>query len=109
MSSYKFDRVCEDIKREITDIIRGISDPRVKNQILTIMSVVLSKDMSYAKIYVSSMDGIKGSELAVAGLTSAEGFIKRELRSRMEIRRMPELRFIPDNSLEDTINLFNKL
>ena len=109
MPSYKIDRVCEDLKREITDILRLIKDPRVKNQILTVVNLSLTRDMSLAKIYISSMDGQKGAERAVEGLKSAKGLIKREIAQRLDIRKIPELEFIPDNSVEDTINLFKKL
>lgn len=109
MPSYKKDRVCEDLKREITDILKYIKDPRVKNQILTIVNLTLTRDMSFAKIYVSSMDGEKGAQIAVEGLKSAKGLIKREISQRLDLRKIPELEFIPDNSVQDTINLFKKL
>lgn len=109
MPSYRTDRVCEDLKREITNILHVIKDPRVKNQLLTIINVSLTKDMSYLKIYVSSMDGVEGAKIAVDCLNSAKGLIKNEIGSRLKIRKIPELEFIADNSIEDTINMFKKI
>ncbi len=109
MQSYKINRVCEDLKREITDILHLVKDPRVKNQILTVMDLSLTKDMSLARVYISSMDGAQGSQKAVEGLSSAKGFIKKEISHRLQLRKIPDLEFIADNSVEDAINLFKKI
>ncbi len=109
MPSYKTARVCEDLKREITNILHIIKDPRVKNQLLTVINVSLTKDMSYSKIYVSSMDGIKGAKVAAECLNAAKGLIKNEIGNRLKIRKIPELEFIADNSVEDAINMFKKI
>lgn len=109
MSNYRINRVCEDLKRELSNILYVIKDHRVKNQILTIVNVWLSKDMSLAKIYVSSMDGLRGAESAVDGLRSAKGLIKKEIGCRLKIRKIPELEFIADNSAENAINMFKKI
>ena len=109
MANYKIDRICEDLKREITDILHIIKDPRVSNQILTIVNISLTRDMSFAKIYVSSLDGLSGANRAVEGLKSAKGLIKKEIGLRLKIRKIPELEFVVDNSVENTINMFKKL
>ena len=109
MQSFKINRVCEDLKREITDILHLVKDYRVKGQILTVIDLSLTKDMSFARVYISSMDGITGAKKAADGLNSAKGFIKKEISHRMEIRKIPDLEFIADNSVEETINLFKKI
>ena len=58
MASFKAGRLGEDIKRELTDIIRGLKDPRIA-EFLTIVRVDLSNDLSHCKIYVSSFEGIE--------------------------------------------------
>ena len=55
--------------------------------------------MSYAKIYVSAIEGEAKTAESVKGLKSAAGFIKRELSARCKLRKMPELTFIADNSI----------
>lgn len=78
MAGYKVDRISEDVKRELTDIMRSLKDPRISG-LITIVRTEMSKDMSQVKVYVSSMDGIEGAKEAVKGLKSAAGFIRREI------------------------------
>ena len=64
MSSYRMNRTSEDIKRELTAILRTVKDPRVTG-LFSIVRVEVSSDLSYAKIYVSSMDGLEAAKTAV--------------------------------------------
>ena len=99
MGGYKVDRISQDVKRELTDILRTLKDPRIKG-FLTIVKVELSNDLSYCKVYVSSIDGIESAKEAIKGLVSATGFIKREIGLRLKMRKIPEFKFIPDDSAE---------
>ncbi len=101
MSTYKQARGGEDIKREITAIIREMKDPRVSGKFLTVVRAELATDLSYGKIYVSAMEGIETAMTACEALTHAEGMIRRELGRRLYIRKAPELRFIPDDSVRE--------
>lgn len=98
MANYKMDRTSEDILRELTAILRRVKDPRVTGMI-SILRVEVSSDMSYAKVYISAMEGLDAAAEAVKGLKSASGFIRRELGSALKLRHVPELRFIPDDSI----------
>ncbi len=109
MPNYKIYRIQEDLKREITNILNFIKDPRVSGQIITIVKIFLSADMSYAKVYISSLDGIKGAEKAVEGLESAKGLIKHKISERLNLRKIPELQFFADNSIENAMNMFKKI
>ena len=64
MSSYRMDRTSEDIKRELTAILRTVKDPRVTG-LVSIVRVEVSSDLSYAKIHISSMDGLEAAKTAV--------------------------------------------
>ncbi len=102
MSSYRLDRTSEDILRELTAILRRVKDPRVNRPeggMLSIVRVEVTNDMSYAKVYVSSMDGMDAAREAVKGLTSAAGFMRRELGVALHLRHVPELRFVADDSI----------
>lgn len=99
MASFKAGRLGEDIKRELTAIMRELKDPRIA-EFLTIVRVDLSNDLSHCKVYVSSFEGIEKAKESVKGLTSASGYIKRELFARLKMRKSPELKFIADNSIE---------
>ncbi len=104
MPNFKISRTSEDIKRELTDIMRGLKDPRISG-LLSIVKLELSGDMSCCKIYVSSLEGMESTRQSVKGLTSAEGFIKRELSLRLRLRKTPELRFIADDSIEQSAKI----
>ena len=70
MSSYRLDRTSEDIMRELTAILRHVKDPRVSGM-LSIVRVEVTNDMSYAKVYISAMEGLARAQRAVEGLISA--------------------------------------
>ena len=110
MAGYKTDRVAEDIKREIIAIIRDeIKDPRVQGKLLTVIRVEVSGDLSYAKAYISAMEGIEAAKEAVAGLKNAAGYIRREVGQRLRLRKTPELRFIADDSIEHGMSIAKML
>ena len=72
-------------------LIREISDPRLKQIYLT--DVKIDKELAYADVYVSAIEGVSRSKEVLVGLESASGFIKRTLASRVELRAFPRLRF----------------
>lgn len=100
MAGYRIDRVSEDIKRELAAIIRELKDPRVQGKMLTVVNVDVSSDASFAKVYVSAMEGLDTAKVAVKGLVSATGYIRREVGKRLHLRKTPELKFVADNSIE---------
>lgn len=108
MAGYHIDRISEDIKREIVSVMRELKDPRISGM-LTVVKVDVSSDLSYAKVYISAMEGFDVAKQSVKGLTSAQGYIRRQLGSRLHLRKSPELRFIADDSVEKGFELFNKL
>ena len=108
MASYRIDRITEDIKRELTSILREVKDPRVSSM-LSIVKVDVSGDLSYAKIYVSSIEGEAASKESVKGLKAASGFIRKRLGESLKLRKTPELRFVADTSIEKGFELFDKL
>ena len=109
MSGYRIDRASEDIRREMTAIIRELKDPRVKDKLLTVVRVEVNSDLSCVKAYVSSIKGISDAAEAVNGLKSAAGFIRREIGNRLHMRKAPEIKFIADDSVEQGIEIFKKV
>ena len=105
MAGYRIDRVSEDIKREIIAVIRELKDPRVMDKMLTVVRVEVSSDASYAKVYISAMEGLETAKEAVKGLKSATGYIRREVGKRLHLRKTPELNFVADDSLEHGMNI----
>ena len=100
MPNYRLDRTSEDILRELTAILRTVKDPRVTGSMLSIVRVEVTRDMSYADVYVSSMNGLDAEKEAVKGLRSAAGYMRHALGQALSLRYTPELRFIPDGSIE---------
>ncbi len=100
MPSYKMDRVTEDVKRELSAILREVKDPRVKDCLLSVVRVEVTSDLSYCTVYVSTMEGMERTKTAVQGLKSAAGYIRRELGKSLSLRHVPELIFKPTDSIE---------
>lgn len=79
MPSYKVGRVAEDIKRELAYIIREVKDPRVTG-ILSIVKVDLTNDLSYAKVYVSAVEGYDTAKKVCRGIKECHPIYKREIK-----------------------------
>ncbi len=105
MAGYRIDRISEDIRREIIAVIRELKDPRVMDKMITVVRVEVSSDASYAKAYVSALEGLDTAKEAVKGLKSATGYIRREVGKRLHLRKTPELLFIADDSIEHGMNI----
>lgn len=108
MAGFHIDRISEDIKREIISIIRELKDPRITGM-LTVVKVDVSGDLSFAKIYISAIEGLETAKQSVKGLESASGYIRKELGSRLHLRKSPELKFIADDSIKKSMDLFEKI
>jgi ribosome-binding factor A len=74
------------------------SDPRLKGVMIT--DVEVDRELSFAEIYVCTIEGIQQSQEVLAGLEHAQGFLRSELAHRMELRTFPRLRFHWDPTLE---------
>ncbi|HCH28947.1 MAG TPA: 30S ribosome-binding factor RbfA [Ruminococcaceae bacterium] len=114
MAGYKINRIASDIRLCLSELFREIKDERV-SKLLSIVKLDVSGDMSYATVYVSAIEGKEKTDESVKALNkSASGFLRRELGSRLKLRKVPELRFISDNSIETSakiskiINSFDK-
>lgn len=99
MAGYRMDRTGEDIMRELTAILRTVKDPRVTTGLISIVRVDVTRDLSYATVYVSAMDGLDAAKSAVKGLVSAAGYMRRELGNALKLRHVPELHFVADDSI----------
>jgi len=108
MPSYRTARAAEDVRRELTDIMRNLKDPRVAG-LLSIVKLELSNDYSHCKVYISSMEGIEKAISAVAGLTSAAGLVRREIGARLHLRKTPQFHFIADNGIEQSAAMGKKM
>lgn len=105
MSSKRSFRLNGEMRRIISSIIRNdVKDPRI-SMMLSITDVSVTNDLKECKVYISDLNDIDGQ---IDALNKAKGFIKKEIGNRMKIRRVPELIFVKDESIERGIYM-NKL
>jgi ribosome-binding factor A len=98
--AHRIERVNNLIRREISELIQyEIRDPRLES-FVTVTEVSTSADLKYAKIFVSSMSGKQDEKNILEVLNSATGYLRTELASKIRIRRIPELSFQWDDSIE---------
>lgn len=92
--------ISSEFKRVLSDIIRSdIKDPRV-SEMASVTHVEITKDLKYAKAYISVFDEEKMKKSTIETLSHAEHFIKNEIGARLRIRRLPDITFILDTSIE---------
>ncbi|WP_163930279.1 30S ribosome-binding factor RbfA [Paraferrimonas sp. SM1919] len=100
-------RVGQQMQKELALIIqREIKDPRLG--MVTVNSVEVSRDLSYAKVYVTFFDeNPERIEEQVSALKKASGYVRKLIASRIKMRVVPELRFVYDQSLINGIHMAN--
>jgi ribosome-binding factor A len=97
------ERVSEQIRRDLADIIRSeLKDPRVG--MISLTAVTLTPDYAHAKVFFTTLDISHLPEIQL-GLHRAAGFLRHELGRRVRIHTLPELHFIHDDSLEKGASL----
>lgn len=105
MSSIRYDRMNEEIKKAISEVLREMKDPRIA-AMTTILGVEVTNDLKWAKVRVSVYDeDLKAREETVVALNHASGFIARELGRRIQLRRIPQFKFLLDNSIEYSVHI----
>lgn len=101
MSGHREERINEEIKRELTAVIRELKDPRISAGMVSVLKAAVTKDLKFCKVYISVL-GNEDVKIGVRkGLDSAKGYIKKEISDRMSLRITPELIFTIDNSIEE--------
>ena len=98
MASNRIGRINEEIRKELSALLRTVKDPRVAEAMLTITHVGTTTDLRQCRVYISALNCKDEKEL-MKGLKSAAGFLRRELGSRVDLRYTPELFFIADDSI----------
>lgn len=104
MAGYKINRITSDIKLALSELLREVKDPRV-SKLLSIVKLDVSGDLSYATVYVSAIEGAAKTAESVKALKGAAGYLRRELGARLSLRKVPQLRFVADDSIEISANI----
>jgi ribosome-binding factor A len=99
-SNVRIQRIADRIREEMSAmLVKEISDPRLNQVFVT--DVRVDRELAYADVYVSAVEGQARSKEILQGLESASGFLRRNLSSRVELRAFPRLRFHWDPTPEN--------
>lgn len=108
MSYQRIDRISEEVRREVDAIIRGeLHDPRIKGT-FSVTRADVTRDLSYAKIYISILEEADRAPM-MAALKTAAGYVRHELGKRMIIRYAPQLLFVLDHNIEYGVHIASVL
>ncbi len=98
--AHRIERVNSLIRQELSELLRRqVKDPRL-GDFIAVTAVATSADMKHAKVFVSRMGSAEEKQETLGVLSSASGFLRRELIKRLRMRRVPELSFQWDDSIE---------
>lgn len=108
-NSIKNTRINGEVQKVLAEIIRSeIKDPRIAD-FTSVTEVEVAPDLKTMKAWISVLGDEKALSDTITGLKSAEGFVRRELARRINLRNTPEIRFIPDDSIAYGISMSKKI
>ena len=103
-NSIKNTRINGEVQRELSNIIRELKDPRI-GIMTTVTAVEVAPDLKTCKAYISVLGDEESQQATLAGLKSAEGYIRSKLAKNINLRNTPEIRFVLDQSIEYGVNM----
>lgn len=102
-------RVNGEVMRVLAEVIRSeIKDPRI-NPMTSVVAVEVAPDLKTCKAWISVLGNEESQKDTLAGLKSAEGYIRNQLARKINLRNTPEIRFIIDQSIEYGVNMFRMI
>ena len=108
-NSIKNTRINSEVLRELADIIRTeIKDHRIA-EFTSVTAVEVAPDLKTMKAWISVLGDAEALDNTIRGLKSAEGFARRELARRINLRNTPEITFLPDDSIAYGIEMSKKI
>lgn len=108
-NSIKNTRINEEVLRELSNIIRGeMKDPRI-HPMTSVVSVIVAPDLKTCKAYISVLGDKEAQADTIAGLKSAEGYIRTKLARTVNLRNTPEITFILDQSIEYGVQMTKRI
>lgn len=108
-NSVKNIRVNSEVQREMSQIIReDLKDPRI-HPMTSVMSVEVTPDLKYAKIFVSVLGDDEEKEKTMEGLRKSASYARHQLARRMNLRNTPELTFVLDTSIEYGVRMSKRI
>lgn len=108
-NSIKNTRINGEVQRTLAEIIRGeIKDPRI-GPLTSVLAVEVAPDLKTCKAWISVYGDEEERENTLAGLNSAEGFIRSQLAKKINLRNTPEITFLMDQSIEYGVNMAKRI
>lgn len=108
-NSIKYSRMNGEVQRVLSKIIaQDIKDPRI-HPMTSVVSVDVTPDLKYAKVYVSVLGSDEERESTSAGLKSAASHIRSKLARNLNLRNTPELTFVMDDSIAYGVNMSHRI
>ncbi|SDZ99606.1 ribosome-binding factor A [Lachnospiraceae bacterium NK3A20] len=107
-NSVKNRRINDEVLRELTQIIRGIKDPRV-SPMASVMAVEVAPDLKTCKVWISVLGSEDDKKKTMEGLKSAKGYVRSELARTVNLRNTPELTFILDDSIAYGVEMSHRI
>ncbi len=98
MGANRINRINEEVRRELCEIIRELKDPRIP-MMTSVVSVSVTSDLRYATVYVSVFGDEEVKKNALSALKKSAGFVRRELGHRLNLRYTPEIIYKLDDSI----------
>jgi ribosome-binding factor A len=104
-NSIKNTRINGEVMKELSIIIRQeIKDPRI-HMMTSVTSAQVAPDLKTCKAFISVLGSDKEKSDTIAGLRSAEGYIRRQLAKTLNLRNTPQIQFVLDESIEYGVNM----
>lgn len=104
-NSIKNTRINGEVQKVLSEIIRGeIKDPRI-SPLTSVVSVYVAPDLKTCKAFISVLGNEEAQKNTMAGLKSAEGYVRRQLAKELNLRNTPEITFVLDQSIEYGVNM----
>ncbi|HEY5560149.1 MAG TPA: 30S ribosome-binding factor RbfA [Clostridiaceae bacterium] len=105
MGNYRSGRINEEVKKEISSIVQNdLRDPRI-SAMVSIIDVDVTKDLKYAKVFISLFGSEDSKKETFEALKSSIGFIRKELGHRVKLRITPEIQLHLDTSIEQGMHI----
>ncbi len=100
MDTRRINRISEEVRKVVSELLTmEVKDPRI-SPMISVTKVEVTRDLSYANIYVSVLGDQKAKDDTLEGLESAKGFIRKEIGNKIDLRYIPEPIFHLDESIE---------
>lgn len=109
VAGHRYERIAEEIRHEVTLMLAGeLKDPRLANSV-NVTEVRVTPDLKHVRVYIEVAGEAEERNATLEGLTAASGFVRHELVERLQLRRAPEIIFIPDQTEQYAQHIENLL